>query len=136
MEINQLDKFPHLFPPPGFAPIVRTGLQTIPAVAGVYPLETIQITQNMTGWIRWIGMEAGDFSVINFRIVQGTAPLRDYTAITVPLGSPTTPISVFIEVPINVPLQLQAISNGGSAQPVRWLLSGWYFPTPMGGGQS
>jgi hypothetical protein len=134
MDINQLDKFPHLFPPPGFTPIVRTGLVTIPAVAAVTNLETIQITANMEGWIRWIGLEAGDFSVINFRIVVGTAPLRDYTGITVPLGSPTTPISVFIPIAVNVPLTLQAVSTGASLQPVRWLLSGWYYnPAKVGG---
>jgi len=133
MDLNQLDKFPHLFPPPGFTPFVRTGLLTIPAVAAVTDLETIQIGQNMEGWVRWVGLEAGDFSVINFRIVQGTAPLRDYTAITVPLGSPTTPMSVFIPVPMNVPLILQAISTGASLQPVRWLLSGWYYPPTHGG---
>jgi hypothetical protein len=127
MDINQLDKFPHLFPPPGFTPFVRTGLVTVPAVAGSSDLETIQLTASMEGWVRLIGLEAGDFSVINFMVTLGTAPLRDYAGITVPLGNVSTPMSIFIFIPPNVPLVLKAISTGASPQPVRWLLSGWYY---------
>ena len=134
MDLNQLDKFPHLFPPPGAKHFVRTGLLTIPAVAGTTVIETIQLTASMEGWVRQIGLEAGDFSVINFQITQGTAPLDDFTRIKVPLGNVSTPMSVFIPIPVNVPLNLNVLSDGTSAQPVRWLLSGWMYSRQQAGG--
>lgn len=126
MDLNQLDKFPHLFPPPGFTPFVRTGLVTV-AAAGTTVLETIQLTASMEGWVRQIGLEAGDFSIINFQITTGAVPIRDYARIPVPLGNVSTPMSVFIPLPVNVPLTLNALAVDATPTPVRWLLSGWYY---------
>ena len=130
---GDIARYPHLFPPPGFTPFVRTGGPiTVPAVAGTTVLDSIQITSNMEGWVRQIGLEAGDFSIISFRIQNDGAPLRDYTNISVPLGNVATPINVFIPISVNVPLQLLVISTGVAPVPVRYVMTGWYYEAKRG----
>lgn len=127
MNPNDLAAFPHIFPPLGAVHFVRTGLLTIPDAVGSTLLETIQLTSNMVGWIRQIGLEAGDFSVINFQLQSGGAAIRDYSNISVPLGNVSTPMSIFVDLPRNQPMNLFAVSAGGAAVPVRWLVAGWYI---------
>ena len=124
---GDLGKYPHLFPPPGFIQFDRNGLLTIPAVAGITTLETIQLTSGYEGWVRAIGLECGDWAIGNYAINIGNAPIRDYTRIEVPLGSPTTPKEVFIALQVNVPLTLTFNSTGAAPVPVRWSLWGWYY---------
>lgn len=119
--------FPHIYPPPGFTPFTRNGLKTLPAVAGTTTLETIQINSTEEGWVRWIGLEAGDWNEVFMTIASSNAPLRDYTRINVPLGNCATPISIFIPIQMNYPLTLSATTTGAAAIPVRWLLCGWTY---------
>jgi hypothetical protein len=120
-----LSAYPHLFPPPGFVQFDRNGLQA-PAAIGVTPIATIAINSGYRGWVRQIGLESGDFGTSFFTINLGGAPIRDYTRIEVPLGSPTTPKDVFIEIPPNFSLVLTVTCTAPT--PVRWNLWGWYYP--------
>lgn len=123
----ELSRYPHLFPPPGFSQFHRNGLLTIPAVAATTQLASVLISSNQEGWLRKIGLEAGDWDIISMSILIGTQPIRDYVKITVPLGSPTTPVDVFVNIPVNIPLILTATSTGAAPIPVRWTLWGWFY---------
>ena len=120
-----LAAYPHLFPPPGFVQFDRNGLLA-PTGVGTTVLSTVAINSGYRGWVRQIGLECGDFGVAYFTMLLGGAPIRDYTRIEVPLGSPTTPKEVFIEIPPNFSLVLQVTAT--APVPVRWNLWGWYYP--------
>jgi hypothetical protein len=96
-------------------------------VAGSTLLEKIQINATDEGWVRWIGLEAGDWNEVYLTIASGNAPMRDYARINVPLGNCATPISIFIPIQVNYPLTLSVTSTGAAAIPVRWVLLGWYY---------
>jgi len=121
---GSFEKYPHLFPPPGFIQVDRNGLLVSGGANGV--LETILLTSGYHGWIRTIALESSDFTLSAFQILSGNSPMRDYTNITVNLGSTATPKPVFIELFPNVPLTLQYTSIGLAS--LRWNLWGWYYP--------
>lgn len=121
-----LGKYPHLFPPDGFIQFDRNNrLEPVP-IGAEQTLETIKITSGYVGWIREIGLEASDWGVIFFTIYDDNAPLRDYTRIVVPLGSPTTPKQVFIPIRPNSPITLRCTASGATS--ARWSVFGWYYP--------
>ena len=125
---QELGRYPHLFPPPGFTQFHRNGLVTLPAVSGVTTLlEKIQITSNQTGWLRLIGLEAGDWNDLFFTISVGGNPFPDYVRIQVPLGNTATPVPVFVPIQVNVPLTLTVTTLAATVNPVRWSLWGWYY---------
>jgi len=127
--IMSLEKYPWLFPPPGFQPLNRAGLKTITGVAGdVVGLETIKLAIGYTGWVTRMGLESGDWNSVGFQFTVGGQPLRDFTLIQVPIGSPSTPENVYINIPPNVTVNLQVLLLGPVAPtPVRWYLGGWFY---------
>jgi len=129
--LKGLEKYPHLFPPPGFIQVDRNGLLAPTDGSGIpQVLETILLTSGYSGWLRTVGLESGDWATSYMTLSVGGSPLRDYTKIMVPLGSPTTPKAVFIELVPNQPLTLTVTST--ALVPVRWSLWGWYYPSQGG----
>jgi hypothetical protein len=127
MDIGNLGAYPHLFPPAGFTQFHRNKLLTIPAVAGTTELERILISSNQVGWLRMIGLEAGDWNIGYFSINMGGQPLLDYVQINVPLGNVATPVPLFVKIAPNNPLTLTYTSTGAAPNPLRWSLWGWFY---------
>ena len=129
--MNSLAQYPHIWPPPGFITLNRSNSASIAAaVKGqIFDLENIQLPMGYVGWIRRMGLEASDWSLISFRFVINEMPLRDFTSILVPIGSPSTPEDVYINIPQNQIVKLQAVALDiiGEATPLRWYLGGWYY---------
>lgn len=124
-------EYPWMVPPPGFMPIYKPGgpVQITGVAAGeVFPLLTIQPMQNMRGWIRRMGLESGDWDTVGFQIRQGNTPIPELAFIRTPIGSPSTPEDVYIEVNPNLPITISAIMvQAGGPIPVRWYLGGWFY---------
>ncbi len=128
--------YSHEWPPPHFMPVDRNG--EVNLVVGPTPniLETIDIgPAPYTGWIREMGIACSNWANATYTILQGGAPLRDYTLKNSPAGSVETPRRTYIKLLPNLPLQLTAVATGPAR--LRWVLLGWYFnPTaqgPLGG---
>jgi hypothetical protein len=107
-------------------------MQIIPSGAQVgaqFVLEVIQLAGGYTGWLRRMGLESGNWNCIAFQLQVGGAPLRDFTVVKVPIGSPSTPEDVYLAVAPNVVTQLVAlvIAVPPAAIPLRWYLGGWYY---------
>lgn len=124
-DASALAQYPHLFPPPGFINIDRNGLLAPVPIGGEQILETIQVTQGYTAWIRAIGLECTDWASGHYIIRVNSFPLRDYTNIVVPLGSPTTPKETFIKIGANDTLTLGFTASGPLS--ARWSLWGWQY---------
>jgi hypothetical protein len=129
--IGNAKEYPWMVPPPGFRPIYRPGgPRVITGAVGVLtPLENIQPMQGMKGWIRRMGLESGDWDLVGFQIRAGQTPLAELALIRTPIGSPSTPEDVYIEVNPNMPVTIFAVNLQpvpGNV-PVRWYLGGWYY---------
>jgi len=126
MGYGEMKKYPHLFPPDGFYQFDRIGLFITPA-AGSGILVTLTPPGGYLGWVRLLGLEATNFGKVYYTILRGGAPIEDYTRITVPVGSTTTPKPVFIKLEPNRPLQLQATWTDPTLG-LRFLMWGWFYP--------
>lgn len=129
IQAGNIQDYPHLFPPPGFVAIDRNRIRTITG-PGEFTLETIsEVAQGMEGWIRWIGLESGDFTATFFRMLQNGQPMKDYTQIEAPIGSTATPRVCFIKLPGNYTYTLQCVATAAAVNvSLRWSLFGWYYP--------
>jgi hypothetical protein len=125
----QLYDYPHVWPRPGFIPIGRFRSVAIAPGATAQLLETIQIPTGMDGWIKKIGIELSSYSNgVSYSLLQNGIPIRDYALITVPIGSPDTPTTQFIQLNPNQTVTL--VGKNPTVAPVaaRWYFYGWYFP--------
>lgn len=122
------DKFPWIIPPPGFITVDRNNSLSLPAGLQEYQLENIEITTGYEGWLVAMGLQSSNFGVSFFTIKRALQPIRDYTRITVPLGQPETPATVFVKIEPNQPIALYATRTvAGPAVALRWRLFGWYY---------
>lgn len=126
------DKYPYMVPPPGFKAIYRPGGPiAINGVQGaITPLAVIQVLPRHKGWLRRMGLESGDWNSVGFQIYRGALPDTDGLGlITSPIGSPSTPEDIYMEVSANLPVTLNAVNliNLAGPVPVRWYIGGWLY---------
>jgi len=128
--INPKD-YPWIVPPPGFRPTYRPGgpVQISGAPGKQTLLETIKVMPGYKGWIKRMGLESGDWDQVGFQIFIGGAPADELGLIRTPIGSPSTPEDVYIEVNPNMPVEIYAINllNVAGPVPVRYYLGGWMY---------
>lgn len=127
-------QYPYMVPPRGFKPIYRPGGPTIIPVGTLQgtliQLAVVNVMPRFKGWIRRMGLESGDWDSVGFQIFRGALPDTDGLGlITSPIGSPSTPEDIYMEVSTNLPVTLYAVARVALAAntPVRWYLGGWLY---------
>lgn len=130
MSANLAD-YPHVFPPPGFIRVDRNGSAAVAAGVTVRPAGSeIDIRNGFEGWIVLAGVELSSYAAGTFfRLLEGETPIRDYEAVTVPLGAPNTPAPLHIKLRPEVPFRLSVTNAGAGVLAARWRFYGWYYPT-------
>lgn len=128
------EKYPWLYPPPGFHRIDRNNIAVIsnPGVVNVTQvLETIsEVGQGMEGWIRCMALVSGDFNLSFFTILENDQPMKDYVSLQAQIGDTPTPREAFILLKGNNTYKLQVTALPGALNiALRWTLFGWYYPT-------
>jgi len=130
--------YPHIWQPPKSIPFNRVGSkQNIlsGATFGIAPLapgqqNQILIPLGQKGWLTQIGVFLSTFGDgQTWSLTQSGKALRDYTNVTVPLGSLATPLIRSIELFPNQPIVL-SFFNGSASLPltVGWSMYGWFYP--------
>lgn len=125
-----LEKYPHIFMPPDGTPFDRNGLKNSVGSGGsttAVKLDSVQLQPGYVGWLKLIGLSAGDYSFGYMQLRMGGVALRDYANIVTPIGAPETPREVLVRIADNYALELWAVPNGSIAVPIRWTLWGWYY---------
>jgi hypothetical protein len=129
-----LRDFPHVFPPPGATFFSRVGFQ-----GGILPGQkfSLSIPQQILmpaqqeGWLSQIAVGLASYgNGQNWSLTQNGVPVRDYTAVPVPIGAPETPVIRHIRLFPQQPVSLTFVNPAAAGQPnlsVSWSLYGWYY---------
>jgi hypothetical protein len=123
--------YPWVWPPSGFETLDLNGSLAVPpsTTQDVFPPYTIPILQD--GWITLAGVELSSYipGVTFYQLTLDGKAIRNYEALTVPLGAPETPAVLYIRLRPNQKFALRVTNGSVNANlAVRWRFYGWYYP--------
>lgn len=126
--------YPWIWPPKDFSPLDLNGSVAVAPGATVlaFPAYTIPVLQE--GWINQAGIELSSYAAgTSYQLLMAGSAIRNYERITVPLGAPNTPASLYIKLLPNQPFALRITNGGAAILAARWRFYGWYYPQHFGG---
>ncbi len=121
--------YPWVWPPAGFEPLDLNGSVAVaPGTSTVFPPYSIPVLQD--GWITLAGIELSSYvpGVTFYKLLLDGKAIRNYEALTVPLGAPETPAALYIRLRPNQKFSMQVVNGGVGNVAARWRFYGWYYP--------
>lgn len=121
--------YPWIWPPSGFEPLDLNGSVAVPGGTTVVAFNPYSIPLLQDGWLTLAGVELSGYpSGTFYQLLLDGKAIRNYEAISVPLGSPETPAVLYISLKPNQKFSLSITNGGAGILAARWRFYGWYYP--------
>ncbi len=124
-----IQDYPWVWPPKGFEPLDLNGTAAVTANSTLVAFTPYTIPLLQEGWITQAGVELSGYAPgTYFTLSLNSQAIRNYERVSVPLGAPNTPATLYIKLRPNQPFALTIVNASGATIAARWRFYGWYYP--------